>query len=96
MLMLITYDVSTETTAGRRRLRRVARACLDFGQRVQQSVFECEVDPAQWEALRARLIAEIDSNEDSLRFYRLGAEGRRRVEHVGAHPVLDLGGPLIM
>lgn len=95
MLMLVAYDVSTETPAGRRRLRRVARACLDFGQRVQNSVFECEVDPAQWTALRARLVAEIDATADSLRFYRLGADGRRRVEHVGAKPVLDLEGPLL-
>jgi len=95
MLMLIAYDVSTETTAGRRRLRRVAKACLDFGQRVQNSVFECEVDPAQWTALRARLIGEIDLASDSLRFYRLGADGQRRVEHVGAKPNLDLNGPLL-
>ena len=94
--MLVAYDVSTEQVAGRRRLRRVARACLDYGQRVQNSVFECEVDPAQWAALRARLIAEIDVGEDSLRFYRLGAEGRRRVEHVGAKPVIDLDGALIV
>lgn len=96
MLMLITYDVSTETTAGRRRLRRVARACLDFGQRVQKSVFECEIDPAQWAALRARLSAEIDPAVDSLRFYRLGAEGRRRVEHIGAKAALDLESALII
>lgn len=95
MLMLVTYDVNTETAVGRRRLRRVARACLDFGQRVQNSVFECEVDPAQWTALRARLLEEIDPERDSLRFYRLGADGRRRVEHVGAKPVLDLEGPLV-
>jgi CRISPR-associated protein Cas2 len=95
MLMLVAYDVSTETIVGRRRLRRVARACLDFGQRVQNSVFECEVDPGQWAALRARLIAEIDPAADSLRFYRLGRDGRRRVEHVGAKPVLDLDGPLL-
>lgn len=95
MLMLITYDVGTTTVAGRRRLRRVARACLDYGQRVQNSVFECEVDPARWVELRARLIAEILPLEDSLRFYRLGAEGQRRVEHVGAKPVLDLEGPLL-
>lgn len=95
MLMLITYDVSTATSAGRKRLRRVARACLDHGQRVQNSVFECEVDPAQWTALKARLIGEIDPAADSLRFYRLGAEGRRRVEHVGAKPTLDLEGPLV-
>jgi CRISPR-associated protein Cas2 len=95
MLMLITYDVNTETAGGKRRLRRVARACLDFGQRVQYSVFECELSPAQWTALRARLAAEIDPRCDSLRFYRLGAEGRRRIEHVGAKPVQDLEAPLV-
>lgn len=95
MLMLVAYDVNTETPAGRRRLRRVGRACLDFGQRVQNSVFECEVDPGQWTALRARLVAEIDPTVDSLRFYRLGADGRRRVEHVGAKPAFDLDGPLL-
>lgn len=95
MLVLVTYDVKTEDMAGRRRLRRVARACLDFGQRVQYSVFECEVDPAQWTALRARLIEEIDADCDSLRFYRLGAEGRKRIEHVGAKASLDLQGPLL-
>ena len=95
MLILITYDVSTTTSAGRRRLRRVARACLDYGQRVQNSVFECEVDPAQWVALRGRLIGEIFPAEDSLRFYRLGAEGKRRIEHVGAKPITDFDGPLL-
>lgn len=93
--MLVAYDVNTESTAGRARLRRVARACLDFGQRVQNSVFECEVEPAQWTALRARLVALIDPARDSLRFYRLGADGKRRVEHVGAKPALDLDGPLV-
>jgi len=95
MLMLITYDVSTVSPAGRRRLRRVARACLDYGQRVQNSVFECDVDPAQWAVLRGRLLTEILASEDSLRFYRLGAEGRRRVEHIGAKPATDLEGPLL-
>lgn len=95
MLMLVTYDVSTETLGGKRRLRRVARACLDYGQRVQYSVFECEVEPAQWVALRARLIESIDPRTDSLRFYRLGADGRDRVEHIGAKPILDLEGPLV-
>ncbi len=94
MLMLVCYDVNTETLAGRRRLRRVARACLDFGQRVQNSVFECEVEPAQWTALRTRLLGEVDLATDSLRFYHLGADGKRRVEHAGAKPVLDLAGPL--
>jgi CRISPR-associated protein Cas2 len=95
MLMLVTYDVNTGDGAGRRRLRRVARACLDVGQRVQNSVFECEVDPARWAQLRARLVGEIDPDKDSLRFYRLGADGKRRVEHVGAKPTLDLDGPLL-
>ena len=95
MLMLVAYDVNTETPAGRRRLRRVARACLDYGQRVQKSVFECEVEPAQWTTLRARLVAEIDQAHDSLRFYRSGADGRRRVEHVGAKPALDLDRALV-
>ncbi|MCH8686606.1 CRISPR-associated endonuclease Cas2 [Sphingosinicellaceae bacterium A1X5R2] len=95
MLMLVTYDVNTQDPAGRRRLRRVAKACQDLGQRVQNSVFECEVDPAQWAKLRARLLEEIDAEKDSLRFYRLGADGKRRVEHVGAKPAIDLDGPLV-
>jgi len=95
MLMLITYDVSTINSVGRKRLRRVAKACLDYGQRVQNSVFECEVDPAQWATLRGRLVSEIKIEEDSLRFYRLGADGKRRVEHVGAKPATDLEGPLL-
>lgn len=95
MLMLVTYDVNTQDLAGRRRLRRVAKACRDLGQRVQNSVFECEVDPAQWTALRARLLDEIDPEKDSLRFYRLGAEGKRRVEHAGAKAPQDLDGPLL-
>ena len=84
MLMLVTYDVSTLDQAGRRRLRRVAKACQDFGQRVQYSVFECEVDPGQWANLRQRLINEISKDADSLRFYRIGANWRRRIEHIGA------------
>lgn len=95
MLMLVTYDVCTLDAAGRRRLRRVANACRDLGQRVQNSVFECEVDPAQWTILRARLLGEIDPEKDSLRFYRLGAQGKRRIEHVGAKATTDLGGPLL-
>lgn len=95
MLMLVTYDVNTQDPAGRRRLRRVAKACRDWGQRVQNSVFECEVDPAQWTILRARLLDEIDGEKDSLRFYRLGADGKRRVEHMGAKAAQDLDGPLL-
>ena len=96
MMVLVTYDVSTTNPAGRKRLRRVARACQDFGQRVQFSVFEIEVDPAQWVALRARLEGLIDLSVDSLRYYHLGANWTRRVEHVGAKPAADLGGPLII
>ncbi len=95
MMVLVTYDVSTEDAAGRKRLRQVARACLDYGQRVQNSVFECEISPAQWVDLRARLCEIIDPARDSLRFYMLGANWRRRVEHVGAKPSLDFDGPLI-
>jgi CRISPR-associated protein Cas2 len=96
LLILISYDVAVEGTAGKRRLRRVARACQDFGQRVQLSVFECEVDPAQWTALRARLMKEIDPKSDSLRFYNLGSNWRRRVEHVGAKPATDFNAPMIV
>jgi CRISPR-associated protein Cas2 len=96
MMVLVTYDVSTATPGGARRLRHVAKACQDFGQRVQFSVFEVEVDPAQWTRLRARLEGLIDKRTDSLRFYFLGAQWERRIEHVGAKPAADLGGPLIV
>ncbi len=95
MMVLISYDVSTASEGGKKRLRRVARACKDFGQRVQYSVFECEVEPAQWVKLRARLLQEIDASQDSLRFYQLGANWKPKVEHVGAKPGLDLDGPLL-
>lgn len=95
MMVLVTYDVSTETPGGKRRLRRVARACRDWGQRVQYSVFECDVDPAEWVKLRDRLVKEIDPDKDSLRFYFLGANSQGRIEHVGAKPSLDLEGPLM-
>lgn len=95
MLVLVSYDVRTASPAGEKRLRRVAKACQDYGQRVQYSVFGCEVDPAQWVSLRARLSAAIDPAQDSLRFYFLGADGRRRIEHIGAKAVLDLQGPLL-
>lgn len=94
--MLVAYDVATADAAGRRRLRRVARLCADFGQRVQYSVFECEVDPGQWTRLRARLVAEIDEKVDSLRFYRLGANWRGRVEHVGAKEGYDPEGAMVL
>ncbi|MGE5506448.1 MAG: CRISPR-associated endonuclease Cas2 [Actinomycetota bacterium] len=95
MLVVVSYDVNTEDQAGRRRLRRIARICQDYGQRVQFSVFECEVTPARWVELKARLLAALDPKADSLRFYNLGADGRRRVEHIGSRQPLDLDGPLI-
>jgi CRISPR-associated protein Cas2 len=96
MLVLVTYDVSLTESGGARRLRRVAKACQDYGQRVQFSVFEIEVDPAQWTTLKARLERLIDPKHDTLRYYYLGANSRRRMEHVGAKAVADLGGPLIV
>jgi len=95
MLVVVAYDVSTESEKGRRRLRRVAKACENCGQRVQNSVFECLVDASQWVQLRARLIEEISQDDDSLRFYFLGDNWKRRVEHVGAKPTYDPQGPLI-
>ena len=96
MMVLVAYDVETESQGGQRRLRRIAKACQDFGQRVQFSVFECVVDPAQWATLRSKLIAEMDPARDSLRFYFMGANLRRRVEHVGAKPTYDPEGPIIV
>ena len=96
MMVLVTYDVATSSPNGARRLRRVAKACRDFGQRVQFSVFEIEVEPAQWVALRLRLEGLVDLKQDSLRYYFLGANWRRRVEHVGAKPNDDLHGSLIV
>lgn len=95
-MVLVSYDVRTENTQGRRRLRRVSKVCLDFGQRVQNSVFECIVDPEQWTRLRLRLLDEFNTEEDSLRFYFLGANWKGRVEHHGAKPTLDIQGPLIV
>lgn len=96
MLVLVTYDVSTTTQEGRARLRAVASACLDYGQRVQNSVFECNVTMEQWTRLRLRLLGLIEPKEDSLRFYALGNNWRRRVEHHGTKPSRDLEGPLIV
>jgi CRISPR-associated protein Cas2 len=96
MFVLVSYDVSTTDPKGSRRLNRVAKACKDYGQRVQYSVFECIVDPAQWAVLKQRLIDEINQEVDSLRFYYLGSNWRRRVEHVGAKKTIDQEGPLIV
>ena len=96
MFVLVSYDVATTTSQGRRRLRRVAKACLNYGQRVQHSVFECIVDPDQWTRLRLTLLDEYNPGEDSLRFYFLGSNWRHRVEHHGTKPSLDLEGPLVV
>jgi len=95
MVVIVSYDVNTTTKEGRRRLRRVARACEDFGQRVQFSVFECNVGDKEWTQLRFRLLDEYDGEEDSLRFYFLGEEGKRRTEHHGTKPSVDFEGPLL-
>lgn len=95
MYVLVTYDVNTETPEGRRRLRRIAKTCLDYGQCVQQSVFELKVDPAQWAECKAKLLDIMEPAVDSVRFYYLGANWKRRVEHCGANPSLDIDGPLI-
>ena len=96
MMVVVAYDVSTVSAAGRRRLRRVAKACQGFGQRVQNSVFECWVDGAQWVQLRARLVGEIAPDLDSLRFYFLGDRWKGRIEHVGAKETYEADGPLIV
>lgn len=96
MLVLITYDVSTVEAAGRRRLRRVAQACEDYGTRVQKSVFECQVGRSEWVQLRDRLLREIKADEDSLRFYFLDEMARSRIEHHGVDKPLDLSEPLIL
>jgi len=96
MMVLVSYDVSTINRAGQRRLRRVAKTCLDYGQRVQNSVFECIVDPAQWTALRQRLIDIYDSEQDSLRFYFMGSNWQHKVEHLGTKKAVDLEGPLLV
>jgi CRISPR-associated protein Cas2 len=96
MVVLVTYDVSTSSPAGVKRLRKIAKTCLNYGQRVQNSVFELLVDPGQWTQCKAELCELVDPSVDSLRFYYLGANWQRRVEHFGAKPSLDLEGPLII
>ena len=96
MMVLVSYDVSTISPGGQKRLRKLAKTCLNYGQRVQYSVFEIEVDFAQWTFLKSKLCDLIDPDEDSLRFYYLGKNWKARVEHVGAKPVVDLNGPLIL
>lgn len=96
MLVLITYDVSTVSSEGRRRLRQVAKTCQSYGQRVQNSVFECIVDATQFTSLKLKLLEIMDKEEDSLRFYQLGNHYKNKVEHVGVKVSIDLEGPLIL
>ncbi|MDI9485936.1 MAG: CRISPR-associated endonuclease Cas2 [Bacillota bacterium] len=96
MMVLVTYDVNTETSEGRRRLRLVAKTCVNYGQRVQNSVFECLVDPVQLAQLRKKLESIIDLEKDSLRYYFLGSNWKRRVEHVGAKESYDPEGVLMV
>ncbi len=95
-MVLVTYDVNTETSEGRRRLRLVAKTCVNYGQRVQNSVFECLVDPVQLAQLRKKLESIIDLEKDSLRYYFLGSNWKRRVEHVGAKESYDPEGVLMV
>ncbi|WP_295217838.1 CRISPR-associated endonuclease Cas2 [Ruminococcus sp.] len=95
MLILVTYDVSTEDNAGKKRLRRVAKECVNYGTRVQNSVFECVVDGAKLRLLKEKLINVIDPEKDSLRFYYLGNNYKTKVEHYGVKMGIDLEEPLI-
>lgn len=94
--MVVSYDVSTKTLSGKKRLRKVAETCLDYGLRVQNSVFECVVDPAQWEELKSELLSLFNKEEDSLRFYFLGANWQRRLEHYGKETNLNIDDLLIV
>ncbi|MFZ3151097.1 MAG: CRISPR-associated endonuclease Cas2 [Anaerolineaceae bacterium] len=96
MMVLITYDVNTETPAGRTRLRKVAKKCQNYGQRVQNSVFECLLDPALFEVLKDSLEKIMNKETDSIRYYFLGDDWKKRVKHVGAKVSLDLDGDLIV
>lgn len=96
MLVLITYDVNTETAAGKARLRKVAKQCQNYGQRVQNSVFECDVDAAKCRQIKAILEDIIDKDRDSLRFYYLGENYKHKVEHIGAKPGIDMTGTLLL
>lgn len=96
MLVLITYDVNTETAAGRKRLRKVAKQCVNYGQRVQNSVFECQLDSTQYRQVKAILETIIDKDTDSLRFYNLGDKYKNKVEHMGINPGFDVTESLII
>ena len=96
MMVLVSYDVAVTTEGGQRRLRRISKECKNYGQRVQYSVFECVIDPAQWVKLKNKIESIMDKNNDSLRYYYLGANYKNKVEHVGAKPSLDIDEPIII
>lgn len=96
VLVLITYDVNTQDAEGRKRLRQIAKQCVNYGQRVQNSVFECVIDPAKMKEVRRKLEKIMDQEKDSLRFYYLGSNYKNKVEHVGIKPSYDVEGPLIV
>lgn len=96
MLVIVAYDVNTETAAGRRRLRLIAKICMRFGQRVQKSVFECDVGPRQLDQMRRMLLSELDPRRDSLRIYFINEADRGRVEAYGQGRIWDFDGPLII
>lgn len=96
LLVLITYDVNTQTDSGKKRLRKIAKQCVNYGRRVQNSVFECEMDAAKCREVKAILVDIIDASKDSLRFYYLGNNYENKVEHIGAKESFDIKGPLIL
>lgn len=95
MMILITYDVNTEDAAGKKRLRHIAKQCVNYGVRVQNSVFECVADPAQWRVLKKKLLDEMDTAKDSLRFYYLGNPNSTKIEHYGSKQAIRVDEPLI-
>lgn len=95
MFILITYDVDTTTPHGKKRLRKVAKECVNYGHRVQNSVFECEIDNAKWLVVKNKLINLIDKDHDSLRFYYFGDRKKAKFEHIGVNPSLDVTAPLV-
>ena len=96
MFILITYDVNTTTAAGRKRLRRVSKECVNYGHRVQNSVFECEIDTAKWVVLKQKLTDIIDENCDSLRFYYIGDRRKAKIERIGIDTTLDVTAPMVL
>ncbi|KAB3529675.1 CRISPR-associated endonuclease Cas2 [Alkaliphilus pronyensis] len=96
MMVVVSYDVATSSLGGARRLRKVAKQCVNYGQRVQNSVFECVVDPKQFEQLKHSLLSIVDLEKDSIRFYFLGSSWKNRVEHHGIKQIVDVENPIIL